>query len=654
MNHYISGILKIVLIEGSIALLLIDALAQDRFTKARAAAHGTLAGLMVFGWANWGLPRGNIDVARTLALIPIILTCGFAVGFAFSKTREQRLQSLQRWAVADANRARAVAAALALLASLTVSATFDWLPAPVAGKSFLAANWLWLAVTVALMAVSGRFARRLAVGAAKVDARPLLANAKALAVVLTAVLSAGWVFTGVARGKLPLIHNWEQFHFYLGAKYQAEVGWFNLYKATIIADRESVNVLGNVGTTRDLTNFEQVPVGSVLAEADAVKGRFSAERWEAFKQDWATMTRLWNINWTNVINDHGNSNSPAWAILAAPLTRLVPLSYEGQAFLGWLDMLLMLGLWLVVWQVFGHRVASIGLFVWAMEPIVFDYLAGSILRWDWLFAVGMAACFIKLKKYDAAGAFFGFALATKLFPLFFGVALGLRALLEWRKTKRFDAQYLKFLRGAVIAGAVTVALSTAMFGVGAWKEYAQRIQVTQTEKFYAIQYSLKTVFLQHAVSPSQALSQAIFPSDLAQRRADVDLHDYRAAFFAVQLAFTALIVVLLRRANDVEAFVLGPLLVFVWLTVNMYYWNMLGLLALGLALRAEKQKPALGMLIGLHAIFMVFYLYQHLNRGLTEGYAVAWLLCVLIIGTVWWEWTDAKRNGLQAGAEARG
>ena len=115
MNHYISGILKIVLIEGSIALLLIDAVAQDRFTKARAWAHGLLAGLMVFGWANWGLPRGNIDVSRTLALIPIILTSGFAIGLAFSKEREERLASLKTWLSADVSRARTVASLLALV-----------------------------------------------------------------------------------------------------------------------------------------------------------------------------------------------------------------------------------------------------------------------------------------------------------------------------------------------------------------------------------------------------------------------------------------------------------------------------------------------------------------------------------------------------------
>jgi hypothetical protein len=84
---------------------------------------------------------------------------------------------------------------------------------------------------------------------------------------------------------------------------------------------------------------------------------------------------------------------------------------------------------------------------------------------------------------------------------------------------------------------------------------------------------------------------------------------------------------------------LGPLLVFTWLTVNMYYWNMLGLLVVGLVLRSERpnQKPALGLAIGVHLIFMVYYLYQHLNRSITEGYAVAWMMAVLTLIVSFWE-----------------
>lgn len=575
VNHFISGIIKITLIEASIALLLIDAAAGERFAKVRGRAAAFLAGLMVFAWANYGVLRFGVSLPYVLTGIPMVLLCAWLVhaGAGPEGALTERMKSFRKWAAG------------------VVKAKY---------------------------------------------------GAPAVGAVLAGALALAWVGWGVSTKSAVMVHHWEQFHFYVGAKYQREIGWFNLYKAAILADRETVNALTGLPKTRDLTNFEEVPVDTALADAQAVRARFSDAQWEAFKADWTAMVRQWGINWNGVMNDHGNSNSPAWSVIAHPITKLVPISPAGTAWLGWLDMLLMLTLWLFAWQTFGHRVAAMGLFVWAMEPIVFDYLSGSFLRWDWLFAIGMATCFIKRGKWDAAGAFFGYAAATKLFPIFFGVALGIRAALEWRQTRVFRKEYLKFLRGAVIAGGVFVALAALMFGPSAWVEYAQRIQVAQVEKFYSIQYSLKTVFLQLAASPGDVIAQTIFPSSLAQALPQVDIKDYAAGFLIARLIFTALIVVLIRRADDVEAFVLGPLLVFTWLTVNMYYWNMLGLLAMGLMLRKERSRPALGMLIGLHVIFMVFYLYQHLNRGFSEGFAVAYLLCVLIIGTAVWEWRDSQ------------
>ena len=720
MNHFISGILKIVLLEGSIALLLIDAAAGDRFEKVRARAHGVLAGLMVFAWCNYGSLRHDMDVPQVLSSIPIILFCGFLIGFAFDPKRDERLAAFVAWAKAAPNRLGRWVALFALVGAITVGVVFNWFP-----KGDVFAHPALVLVAAALVGLVSWLARGVAAGEKKLPGAvpKLVSRSKPLAIALVIALSGGWVATGVAAGKLPLIHQWEQFHFYLGAKYQREVGWFNLYKAVILADRESVNVLGQMPTTRDLTNFDQVSLDVALRDAPAVRARFSNERWDEFKTDWSTMARLWPISWTSIMNDHGNSNSPAWAIFAAPIAKLVPLSGRGQALIGWLDMLLMLGLWLTVWQTFGHRAASVGLFIWAAPPIVFDYLSGSFLRWDWLFAVGLAACFLKQKRYGWAGGFFGFALATKLFPVFFGLALGVRALFVWRETKVFKKEYLRFGISAAAVGAGAVTISALMFGAGAWKEYAQRIEVAQVEKFYAIQYSFRAVYLQLAADPVARWGQAIFPGELAQRRADVELckggsststpttcsreltgcgdghrfalacsadgqctcsrdgvagrsftrelpcaqssteqarlfeqecgypKDYSFGFLVGRVLFSLLIVVLVRRAEDVEAFLLGPLLVFTWLTVNMYYWNMLGLLAIGLLLRSErpKQRPAFAMLIGFHVVFMGYYLYQHLNRGLTEGYAVAWMMTVVIIGTAAWEaWSWRKEKPLPA------
>lgn len=630
MNHFISGILKIILLEASVGLLFIDALAGNRFEKLRLRMHGVLAGLMVFAWANYGALRANINPTLVLTTVPIILLCGMAIGFAFAPDREARWKALSGPALG-----RFIGFATATII-LTLATVLGWFPGTLAS--------MWVLLGGLAVYFAGRSAQRLAG-----KPSPLVTHSKAIAIALCVVLSGTWVVGNAAQGKLPLIHQWEQYHFLLGAKYQRELGWFNLYKATIIADRETVNVLQTLPTTRDLTNFEQVPIDVALADASAVRARFSDQSWADFKADWVAMSRLWGINWTNVMNDHGNSNSPTWSILATPLARITPITLVGQAFLGWIDMLLMLGLWLAIWQCFGHRVASIGLLFWAVAPNVFDYLSGSFLRWDWLFALGLAACALKVKRYGLAGALFGFAISTKLFPIMFGVAIGLKALIEWYQTRTFDRRYVRFVVGTAIVGAITVVISTAMFGTDAWREYAQRIQVAQVEKFYAIQYSLKTVFLQHAASPIEQWGFTIFPSGLRQAENGIEISDYTVSWLLVRLLFTALIAVLIRRADDVEAFVLGPLLVFVWLTVNMYYWNMLGLLALGLAMRAERpnQKPAFAMLIGLHIAFIVYFLYQHLNRGFTEPYSVAWIFTAMIIGTAVWEWRTTRESPAQ-------
>ena len=263
MNYFISGILKIVLLEGSIALLLIDAVAGERVERVRARAHGVLAGLMVFAWCNYGVLRHDVDVVHVLTSVPLILFCGFLIGFAFDPKREDRAAAFITWAKADPNRLARRVGVVLLAALLTLGAALGWfsidLFTHLGGKL----------VAVGVVGLLTWFARRVAAGEKKVPGffARAVPHAKPIAIALVVILSGAWVGGGVAVGKLPLIHQWEQFHFYLGAKYQREVGWFNLYKAAVLADRETVNVLGAMPTTRDLTNFEQVRASAPISGA---------------------------------------------------------------------------------------------------------------------------------------------------------------------------------------------------------------------------------------------------------------------------------------------------------------------------------------------------------------------------------------------------
>ncbi|MDP1921810.1 MAG: glycosyltransferase family 87 protein [Myxococcales bacterium] len=574
MSHYLSGILKIIVIEAFMALLVIDRLTGEKWEREKHLAYTGLVTLMVFGWTNWGVGRAGTSIWWVVAAIGVVWLCGWMVRAALGRETGERAKS---FATTMGSMGKALKLPPIVMASLVAAA--------------IAFGFCWL---------------------------------------------------GVRNDSIAWVHQHEQFHFYLGAKYQKEVGWFDLYTAAIMADRETVNAMAGVSKTRDNRTFEEIPVEQALQEAPRIRARFSDDRWAAFKADWATMAQTWpGMPWATVMNDHGNSNSPAWSIIAGPITNLVPLSKQNQSLLGILDLLLMLALFLTVYETFGFRLASVALFMWACVPVVFDYLSGSFLRWDWLLALGLSVCFLKRNKWGTAGAFFGYAVATKLFPLLFGVALLVQVGFEWLKTRTIKKEWIAFGRNAAIAGAVCVALATIMFGTSAWSEYAERIQVAQLEKFYSNQHSLKTVFLQLVGPGEGGLSSGIFPPVIKQSLAEVDIKDYSLGFLLARLAFTLVVVVLLRRATPVEAFTLGPLLVFTWLTVNMYYWNMLALLALGLASRQGKHFFL--MLLGFFAAYITYYTYQHLNRGFAEGYLIALIMMVLTIVVAVFEWRDGRR-----------
>jgi hypothetical protein len=437
------------------------------------------------------------------------------------------------------------------------------------------------------------------------------------------------------------VHYWEQFHFYLGAKYQKEVGWFDLYKAAVLADAETTHRI-SVPQIRDNTTFDLVPIQTAFDDRARIVGNFGPERWEEFKRDWTALL-MQPIDPNRVVQDHGNSNSPGWALIAHPIAELVPFSPQGQVFLGMLDFILMAVMWWFIWKAFDWKLTCIALVMWAAPPNVFDYLGGSFLRWDWLFALGLAMVMMKKERWATAGALLGYAVASKLFPLWFGVAFGMRAAITCWRDKKIHEKYRRFAMGAAACGAAVVLLSSAMFGgFWVWTDYKRRIDTAVHEKFYAIQYSLKTVYLQIEESPLSELSEhLLFPAEMKQNRNDVDANDHVFGLTLFQLLFTAMVLLLVLRTDEIGAFTLGPMLVFTWLTVNMYYWNMFGLMALGLA-RREGQNPALGALMALHAIFMGFFLYQHTNHGVSEGYMVALQLCVWLCAFTFFEYRVLK------------
>ena len=80
------------------------------------------------------------------------------------------------------------------------------------------------------------------------------------------------------------IHYWDAYHYFIGAKYLPELGYFKLYEATYVAGRE-LGAFADITHVRDLPTYRGRWVSSI--DAQAVRGRFAGERWEMFKRDLA-------------------------------------------------------------------------------------------------------------------------------------------------------------------------------------------------------------------------------------------------------------------------------------------------------------------------------------------------------------------------------
>jgi hypothetical protein len=410
-----------------------------------------------------------------------------------------------------------------------------------------------------------------------------------------------------------LVHPWEQTHFFLGSKYLREVGYFDLYKAVLLADREGRGRLREVRQTRDLHTFDLQPVSF----DQRVRAKFSDARWRQFVSDWNELSR-WDAPWPDIVSDHGNSGSPAWAVVALPFVRGFGSSRLGQVELGFLDFVLMIVLWILLWRTFGAKAGAIGLTIFSLMPFVFDYLAGSILRWDWLFALGLSMVFWKREKPFWTGVALGYAVVSKLFPICFAAALAWWLIIDSMKNRKAHFALLPLCGGGLISAIFFVGASSLAFGgLGIWREYLARVGVAQHELYYGNQYSLKTVWLQ-LLGPDGAL----FPERISQAVDAANTH----GLLYVQIAVTLSILAAIAKADSLQAWAAGPLLVLTWLTVNAYYWNMLGLLALTCANRKWT-------LTALHVSIICFYLHQHFNYRYADCYVFALLLCCTLL--VW-------------------
>jgi len=399
-------------------------------------------------------------------------------------------------------------------------------------------------------------------------------------------------------------HPQDVYHYYLGSKYFAELGYTRLYACTTVADAESgFRDLAMQRSIRNLETYDREAAANILRDPTRCTRHFSPERWQTFKHDvgWFR-ARMPEAIWRGTLADHGYNPSPAWGALGKALVSEGPVTERNLLPLLLLDPALLIVMWAFVWKAFGWRTTCVALVFWGTNlPDDYLWTGGAFLRQGWLVTMVIGICCLRMRRMAAGGVFLTASALLRVFPVMaiFGVALGAGSAM-WR-SRRFTLSpaHRRFAVGCAAAAAILIALSFATAGgPRAWVDFAKNIRFHSNMAFLT-NVGLKTLLSYDPETRFERIQQDSGSSPRAWNEArDATFARRRPLFFGILLGY----MLLLARASDREegwvAAVLGAGSVVMLVTMANYYYAVL----LGFAFLRERREGVAAALCGLSAL----------------------------------------------------
>lgn len=423
------------------------------------------------------------------------------------------------------------------------------------------------------------------------------------------------------------IHSHDVYHYYMGSKYSHELGYYNLYQATFIADREGSRILKPGAWIRDMLTYRRVRGARVLENRERYTSRFTEERWEEFKKDTRFFLSTRSPSAAQILLlDKGYNATPVWNKLISPLMNAIPTdSRTGMQLLIHLDLFLFLILFVLIYRAFGLvPLLFATIFIGINFMSSFNFIKGSILRMDWLFYVFSSICFLKKGRYKTAGMLAGLAAATRIFPVLFLTGLGAKYLAGLFSRKLPGKHYTAFFASF----ALTLVLLAGMSAITEadrklWKEYPAKIQIHNSD-IAGYRLGFKNIFLKTNVM--NAPNRMTFTARIQQK-----FKRTRVQWWAVQIPVILLVVIGSLKLEDYETIPFSfPLIYF--LTAPTFYYYVMLVIPLFLFTPKLREGPrAVGQALFFLAALTGYLLNSSVRMGFTLNYYLAWILLALCL-----------------------
>jgi len=360
---------------------------------------------------------------------------------------------------------------------------------------------------------------------------------------------------------------WDTYHYALGAKYAAELGYTRLYECTLLASKELDRRIPNLKYVRDLESYKLVDYKRALKET-ACSMYFTGERWAEFKDDVTLFFDARPPMWPDVLQDHGYHGTPVYTAIAGLILDVFSLSYLSLLALSLLDIAALFLMFAYVTKTFGWRTGFLFTILFCVNyPGRFLPIGGSLLRYLWMPLLVVGVCRIRGKKYASAGVLLACSSMLQVFPALFVGGVGLKAARDFVKKRAVHRDYIRFFT-AFAATSVILLIASASLGHGleSWSGFKKQMDLNAYR------------FSQHRIG-----FKYVFMSDLAPERimGSRDFEAVKPAYYAATFILLALAAAASLRLDDVEATVLFGFALLFSLTVTVtYYYAVASMLAL--------------------------------------------------------------------------
>lgn len=268
---------------------------------------------------------------------------------------------------------------------------------------------------------------------------------------------------------------WGIFHYYIGAKYLKELGYFNLYSCAV---QTKSTAWSSTKMVRDLHTYTLMPPHQ-LSKCD--KNRFTNERWNEFVADMVFITNHASDDyWSQAVTDKGFNPPPSWAALAGTIAHIVPINNRlTYTFLFNLDLLFVCFAALLVWYDSGRTLGLITLALSLLYFGTFDTLGNNFIQYAWYpFIVGSVVAW-RRKRMIVSGTALGFAAGLQIFPAFFALPVGFFAIISLVRKKNHQAKSaLFFMLSFTITLLFCILLGSIYVGkTEVWRQWYTKITI---------------------------------------------------------------------------------------------------------------------------------------------------------------------------------